>query len=277
MNGERGTLEMRRLLLRWRVADLSAQCLAGNQRGDERDPRRRCRCGVPPAETALDCRGCSFTPRRRWRCASSRAPARPSRNPRDLLQPASAIKRRRAVANVRHQLQQGHQRPATLTAATGVECRRAQTPLTRRSARMPAPAPASPGSRRASARSPSRQAASRVRRLRALGNPGCRRRPADRVSRQNVPSRIRRASSPRSRGRRLAASSWSRCTSTVRRMFSTRSALRPACRAPKRTAATAAAAASHPRSASALRSSQPWRSSHISAGPCDDHRCEPTA
>ena len=37
MNGERGTLEMRRLLLRWRVADLSAQCLAGNQRGDERE------------------------------------------------------------------------------------------------------------------------------------------------------------------------------------------------------------------------------------------------
>ena len=68
---------------------------------------------------------------------------------------------------------------------------------------------------------------------------------------------------------------WSRCTSIVRRMFSMRSAVRPACRAPKSTAATAAAAASHPRSASTLRSSQPWRSSHISAGLCAGHRCGP--
>jgi Transposase len=137
--------------------------------------------------------------------------------------------------------------------------------------------PASPDSRRASVRWPSRRATNRVRRLRAPGTPDCRRQPAGKESRQNVPSRIRRASSPRLRGRRVAASSWSRCTSTVRRIFSTRSALRPACRAPKRTAATAVAPASHPRSVSTLRSSQPSSSSHISAGPCDDHRCEPTA
>jgi hypothetical protein len=142
---------------------------------------------------------------------------------------------------------------------------------------MPAPDPASPRSRRASARWPSRMGARRVRRLRALGTPGCRRRPVDRVRHHNVPSRIRRASSPRSRGGRLAASSWSRCTSTVRRMFSTRSAFRPARRAPKSTAATAAAAASHARSLSTLRSSQPWRSSHISAALCAGHRSAPTA
>jgi hypothetical protein len=63
----------------------------------------------------------------------------------------------------------------------------------------------------------------------------------------------------------------------VRRMRSTRSALRPACLAPNSTAATPAAAASHPRSVSALRSSQPWTSGHINADPCAGHRCGPTA
>jgi len=76
--------------------------------------------------------------------------------------------------------------------------------------------------------------------------------------------------------RRLAASGWSCWTPAERRMGSTRSAMRPACRAPKRTAAMAAAVASQPRSVSTLRSSQPWRSSHISAALCAG-RCGPTA
>ena len=71
----------------------------------------------------------------------------------------------------------------------------------------PAPDLATPGSRRASARWPNRAEASQALRPPSPGIPHCRRQPADRVRRQNVPSCIRRASSPRSRGRRLAASS----------------------------------------------------------------------
>ncbi len=69
--------------------------------------------------------------------------------------------------------------------------------------------------------------------------------------RENVPSRIQRQA-PR-----------------VRRMFSTRSPLRPACWAAEENAAAAAAAASHPRRSQRIAKRQPWRSSHISAGPCD--------
>ena len=98
-----------------------------------------------------------------------------------------------------------------------------------------------------------------------------------RVRWQSVPPRMQVASPPRSGDERVPAWSWSPRTSIVHYMQSTRSALRPACRAPKRTAAAAAAAASHPSNVSTLRSSQPWRSSHISAGPCDDHRCGPRA
>src|SRR5512132_757167 len=61
--------------------------------------------------------------------------------------------------------------PRVCFPAQGRRAEGAQTPLTRRSAHTPAPNPAAPGRRQASVRWPSRRAESRVRPLRAPGNP----------------------------------------------------------------------------------------------------------
>jgi hypothetical protein len=152
--------------------------------------------------------------------------------------------------------------------------RRIQAWLTRWSTRTPAPDPASLGSRRASARWPSRRAGSQVRRrarqeLPAVldnGRTGC----AVRTSRRAPASKLARL-----RGRRLAASSWSRCISIVAACF------QDACSA-------AGLAGAKENRGDGGRSGEPSQErEHMakqpaldeqptSACPCAGHRCGPT-